>query len=1026
MANEQTVTITDFSPGLLTNPDAKALPPGGAQVCRDVDTDRGDLRVRAGRVPAVRCPLGAEAGVRALQEFYVAGHDPEFRFVGVIADRVCWSVDSGSAAPWQAGETVGAYTVRRPTAANGHVYHCSTSGVTGGTEPNWPTEAGSTIPDGSAVWMCDDDETFAEIDAAVTVSASHAVRLAQFGDKLYLVDGVNLVRQLDADGHFTALESFDSPDVAPEITRDTKDFPVDAADGGVCRVESNLNPRGSGDTMVRAGTEAQGFWYCEKGEGGTPHWNDGYRRDTMWRTIEWDSFPHSSYVRAFTARAITSQRYTPSTDPAPAACLCLDITSWSSAADPLQCGHIGILRKHDVVVDLSHATAIIFAFYIKAGATVSLPDKMEIFWSEETTCANRDSWTYLDIPLTGAVAGEWNDVTVDISHIPNEQKNAIRWFGVRFGGANGLQLSATTRFEPEECWPYNPNGAQIIFSPFLANISKSAFVQGEYTFTYTYLRTIDGTEEESPEYIDATDLAHPYPIVQLNAAIPESLKVICTRDADSEATGVNVYARGGASAEFRRIGQESFDGQTVVRVPWSGDYAIDAPYLPEYIGTPPAGATMLCTFRNRMVYVAGLPMAKWQAGVSYKMGDLIRPHGVNGYEFCCITPGTSGDSVPAWVLAPGQPTTDETVVWRCQEPGPRDVLYFSNYGDPTRVPIMPSALQQVPATYGGWADLERWGHDVTGIAPFGPMLIAMKRQGIWACQGDPGDNSFRIDELDRREGCLSPESLAQVEGKLIWQARDKILALEGTTITDISQPIAPTVQAYSTARQAGAFGIYDPQTRRYLLVYPDDHSELQTEPGAEALVLQLKTSSWTQYTAQPGGCGLYTQHAAAPGIYLADVYGAGGAGLLFRLAPGVTTDACNDGTTAPIAWRWISGELPSPFPGHYTQISSVRGHVLVANPAGTYTLDARLYPNNHRDAQQPDACGYARTLTLTRLTQHGALGSGIAQWTPPPRGEIESFALKLERKDSDLVAVRSVSISCLPRLVVRGRQAARA
>jgi len=44
----------------------------------------------------------------------------------------------------------GAYVV--PTAANGHVYKCTTAGTTGSTEPTWPTTHGATVADGSVVW----------------------------------------------------------------------------------------------------------------------------------------------------------------------------------------------------------------------------------------------------------------------------------------------------------------------------------------------------------------------------------------------------------------------------------------------------------------------------------------------------------------------------------------------------------------------------------------------------------------------------------------------------------------------------------------------------------------------------------------------------------------------------------------------------------------------------------------------------------------------------------------------------------
>lgn len=49
-------------------------------------------------------------------------------------------------------ETAGRYI--RPTTLNSRLYECTTAGITGSTEPTWPTTIGATVNDGTAVWTC--------------------------------------------------------------------------------------------------------------------------------------------------------------------------------------------------------------------------------------------------------------------------------------------------------------------------------------------------------------------------------------------------------------------------------------------------------------------------------------------------------------------------------------------------------------------------------------------------------------------------------------------------------------------------------------------------------------------------------------------------------------------------------------------------------------------------------------------------------------------------------------------------------
>lgn len=62
-----------------------------------------------------------------------------------------------SAAPqghWAATTAVSQGATGYPATHNGYVYECTTAGNTGASEPTWPTVAGQTVNDGTAVWTC--------------------------------------------------------------------------------------------------------------------------------------------------------------------------------------------------------------------------------------------------------------------------------------------------------------------------------------------------------------------------------------------------------------------------------------------------------------------------------------------------------------------------------------------------------------------------------------------------------------------------------------------------------------------------------------------------------------------------------------------------------------------------------------------------------------------------------------------------------------------------------------------------------
>lgn len=60
--------------------------------------------------------------------------------------------------------------------------------------------------------------------------------------------------------------------------------------------------------------------------------------------------------------------------------------------------------------------------------------------------------------------------------------------------------------------------------------------------------------------------------------------------------------------------------------------------------------------------------ADWAASTAYSVGDVVKPTTQDGYEYVCVTAGTSHTAEPTFVAVPGATTTETTsVVWLCRE-----------------------------------------------------------------------------------------------------------------------------------------------------------------------------------------------------------------------------------------------------------------------------------------------------------------------------------------------------------------------
>jgi hypothetical protein len=75
------------------------------------------------------------------------------RYTGSAANYpiIIRTATPSTAIPWVASTAYKLGDIARPTAANSHLYQCTTAGTSGSTQPTWPT-GGGTVTDGTVVW----------------------------------------------------------------------------------------------------------------------------------------------------------------------------------------------------------------------------------------------------------------------------------------------------------------------------------------------------------------------------------------------------------------------------------------------------------------------------------------------------------------------------------------------------------------------------------------------------------------------------------------------------------------------------------------------------------------------------------------------------------------------------------------------------------------------------------------------------------------------------------------------------------
>lgn len=155
-----------------------------------------------------------------------------------------------------------------------------------------------------------------------------------------------------------------------------------------------------------------------------------------------------------------------------------------------------------------------------------------------------------------------------------------------------------------------------------------------------------------------------------------------------------------------------------------------------------------------------------------------------------------------------------------------------------------------------------------------------------------------------------------------------------------------------------------------------------TAPEAVSFVYEVASGGWTKWTAQPGGCAIYSHHANKRGVYASDLYGAGGLGYLYRMQTGAT-DATSASAAVGISWIWPSKVFTQPGSERFKDVGKVTVTGSLSDPPTSVTLALRINGNTADD----------QTASVTLATAPGDTGKAI--WLPAASADCVGYQVRV-------------------------------
>lgn len=144
-----------------------------------------------------------------------------------------------------------------------------------------------------------------------------------------------------------------------------------------------------------------------------------------------------------------------------------------------------------------------------------------------------------------------------------------------------------------------------------------------------------------------------------------------------------------------------------------------------------------------------------------------------------------------------------------------------------------------------WMDIDPTGGEgITGMISYmNKVLIVFKANSMWAIRGDTYA-TFSKQNLSQSVGCVSPETIQTVDGRIVWLSHSGVYYFDGGLPKPLkSDNIYNTLRAIPTAQKQNACAIYDVDRREYLLAHAGSDTGGYNKYVSK---FDLRTGSWSK------------------------------------------------------------------------------------------------------------------------------------------------------------------------------------